>query len=318
MANAVILLDSAGRIEMVNAQGENMFGLSREVMVGQPAELLVPPRLRWARPFGHDPIRRGFAEDSCSDQHGLRGDGSEFPIEIGLNTIETSAGPKTLAVVVDLSQHEERENELLDAIREREALLGEVHHRVKNNLQVIHSLLDLQISRITDPVVIGMLRDSQNRVRSMALIHQTLYQSKDFGRVDLAHFIDYLVPMLIASFGMDGGRVVLRVSGSGVLLPIDNAVPCALIINELLSNALEHAFPDDRHGEIRLELHRSGSDIQILVSDDGVGIGEEVDLDGGATLGFQLVGVLAQQLHGRLDIQRRGPTRFALHFPIRR
>ena len=319
--NAIVMINPAGRIEMVNVQAERLFGYHRQELLGQPVEILVPDRFR----TGHPALRSSFFAEPKSrpmgagrDLYGLRKDGAEFPVEIGLNPIETEDGTMVLSAIVDISDRKQKEERIAAALREKNILLGEIHHRVKNNLQVIDSLLDLQSARISDPLVMAMLRDSQNRVRSMALIHQTLYQSSNFAEVDFSQFLDTLVPVLISSYGVDPGRIRMRLDVSAVLLPIDSAIPCGLIVNELMSNALKHAFPDGRRGEISLHLTEEAGAVLLSFADDGVGIPADRDFDIPLTLGLQLIPLLADQLHGTLDIQRANPTRFILRFPKNR
>jgi two-component sensor histidine kinase len=151
----------------------------------------------------------------------------------------------------------------------------------------------------------------------MAFIHQTLYESRDFALVDFRHFFDSLVHNLVTSYGVDSERVSLRVSADEVALPINAAIPCGLIVNELISNALKHAFPGDRPGEIDVDLVREpNSRVMLTVSDNGVGIDESLDLINAATLGLQLVSLLAEQLGAVMDIHRSAPTRFCLRFPV--
>jgi PAS domain S-box-containing protein len=318
--NAMVMINPAGRIEMVNAQAEAMFGYARHEMLGRPVEILVPERFR-----GHHPGLRGsfFADPRARpmgagrDLFGLRKDGSEFPVEIGLNPIETDEGSMVLSAIVDISDRKQKEERIQVALREKDVLLGEVHHRVKNNLQIVHSLLDLQSSRVTDRDVLGMLRDSQNRIRSMGLIHQTLYQSKDFAKVDFRHFLDSLVPTLVASYGVSPDRMKVSVEAAQVLLPISAAIPCGLVVNELISNALKHAFPGERKGKITVKLYPEPSGKVVLsVADDGIGIPEHIDPSKTSTLGLQIVTLLADQLGGEISMRRSGPTEFALRFPI--
>jgi two-component system, sensor histidine kinase PdtaS len=215
----------------------------------------------------------------------------------------------------DVTELRRRDRQLMS----KDATIREIHHRVKNNLQIVHSLLDLQSARISDPLILSMLRDSQNRVRSMALIHQTLYSSKDFAKVDFGLFLDALVPTLIGSYSVDSQHVRVSVDVMPVELPIDAAVPCGLVVNELISNALKHAFGPGQGGEIKVSLKRPASNqITLSVADDGCGLPDGVEPAETNTLGLQLVTVLTDQLGGSLTIQRAKPTIFALNFPIER
>ena len=320
--SAMVMIGPGGRIEMVNALSETLFGYPRAEMLGQTIEMLVPERFR----SGHPALRTSFFGKPVSrpmgagrDLYGLKKDGSEFPIEIGLNPIETDEGNMVLSAIVDISDRKQKEERIQTALKEKDILLGEIHHRVKNNLQVVNSLLDLQIDRIQDNVVLDMLRESQNRIKSMALIHQTLYESRDFVQVDFSNFLDAMAPTLVSSYGVDPDRITLSIDAVEVQLPISAAIPCGLVINELISNALKHAFPDNRHGEIRIRLARdSDTHAMLSVSDDGIGIPEALDLSRSATLGLQLVNLLTDQLGGTIDINRANPTTFALRFPIQR
>lgn len=318
--NAMVMVNARGIIDMVNAQAEKVFGYDRAELLGQPIEVLVPARFRPQHPTlrGHffaTPDSRPMG--AGRDLFGLRKDGSEFPVEIGLNPIETDDGTMVLSAIVDISDRKQKEESIRQALREKDMLLSEVHHRVKNNLQIIHSLLDLQSGQISDENVIAMLRDSQNRIRSMSLIHQTLYQSKDFARVDFANFLDSLLPTLMDSYSIAADRVNLSIAVKGVHLPLNQAIPCGLIVNELISNALKHAFPGDLRGGITVESRlQSGNEVILSVSDDGIGLTEELNVASTATLGLTLVQLLAAQLHGKVDIRRAKPTRFDVTFPI--
>lgn len=318
--SAMVMVDADGRIEMVNIQAERVFGYSRSELLGQPVEMLVPER------FGahHPRLRTGFMSAPLSrpmgagrDLYARRKDGSEFPVEIGLNPMETEEGPMVLSAIVDISDRKEKEDHIKAALREKDVLLGEIHHRVKNNLQIVHSLLDLQSTRIEDPTVLGMLQDTRNRIQSMALIHQTLYQSQDFSGVDFGHFLENLAPILAVSYGTERARVNLSIDTGKVLVPLNAAIPCGLIVNELVTNSLKHAFPAGNRGEILISLATEGREtVRVSVRDDGVGIPEELELAKSTSLGLKLVVILTEQLGGELDVQRARPTEFTLRFPL--
>jgi PAS domain S-box-containing protein len=318
--SAMIMINDAGSISMVNLQAERMFGYSCSELLGQSVEMLVPERFR----DHHPGMRRAFFNDPKSrpvgagrDLYALRKDGSEFAVEIGLNPIETEDGPMVLSAVVDITDRKNKEERTKAALLEKDILLREIHHRVKNNLQIIHSLLDLQASRIEDSVILEMLQETQNRIQSMALIHQTLYQSQDFSSVDFRNFLDNLLSMLSASHGLDSGHIRLSIDSADVLLPLNVAIPCGLIVNEIVTNSLRHAFPDDRPGEISVTLAwTSDNQVQLIASDDGVGIPDTFDLDNTGSLGMRLIYLLSEQIDGVLSISRAHPTRFTIRFQV--
>ncbi|MBI3283585.1 MAG: response regulator [Burkholderiales bacterium] len=217
---------------------------------------------------------------------------------------------------IDISEQKQREQQISAALTEKETLLREVHHRVKNNLQIIDSLLSLKSAQVQDPLTLEILRDSQNRVKSMALIHQMLYQSDDFARVDFTDVCDSMVRHLFNSYGVDTERVRLVQNTEPVLLPMNTAIPLGLVVNELVSNALKYAYPDQRGGELRVLLVRlPGGELELCVSDDGVGLPDGATNAGSPTLGLQLVRILSEQLAATLTITRCHPTSFTLRVP---
>jgi two-component sensor histidine kinase len=235
--------------------------------------------------------------------------------------IENRALPRALRHAIErfrlLTKAKVANAELERRVKEKDILLGEIHHRVKNSLQVVSSLLSLEADRIADPTVLEMLQNSQNRIRSMALIHQTLYQSKDFGRVDFRAFLDSFVPTLIQSYSTHPEQITLTTHVDGIRVPIDEAIPCGLIVNELVSNALKHAFPGGRRGTISVEFTQvENSRARLSVSDDGVGIPESFQLEPSNTLGMQLVYLLAGQIGGKVEVRHANPTEMALTFPL--
>ncbi len=212
--------------------------------------------------------------------------------------------------LADLRQSEER---LRVALSEKEVLLKEVHHRVKNNMQVVSSLLNLQARKITDPTALEAFADCQRRIRAMSLIHETLYRSEDLSCVSCRKYLSRLVTDLSR---IGGGRVAVALDLAEFSLHIDQAIPLGLIVNELVTNALVHAFPDQRPGEIRVAVRPIGAaDIELVVSDDGVGLPEEGDLEKAATMGLRLVAKLAEdQLGGTFEPSRDSGTRFSIRF----
>lgn len=316
--DGILVADADGRIIEANARMASLFGYTPEALACKRIEDLVPQRARAQHQahraeFAKAPSTRVMSADRTLQ--GQRADGSEFAIEVALAPLNSEDGTRVIAIVKDVSEARAAETRLRDAVKEKELLLGEIHHRVKNNLQIIHSLLDMQAGLTLDPNAASALRDSQNRIQSMALIHQTLYQSRDFAQVEFGQFLETLIGHLHDSYR----RRDLQLSSHAepVRLSIDRAIPCGLIVNELVTNALKHGFPDQRSGKVTVELRMKDRDhVELAVIDDGVGIADSVDLNLLSSLGMQLVQLLSEQLQAELQIQRRNPTRIALSFPL--
>jgi two-component sensor histidine kinase/CheY-like chemotaxis protein len=204
---------------------------------------------------------------------------------------------------------------LVRLLAEKEVLLQEVHHRVKNNLAVIASLLSLQASTLANEEVTYALRASQHRVEAMALIHEQLYATDDLGGVDFAKHTMLLASSLFHSYGIESGRVSWNVQMEPVHLGLDQAVPAGLILSELITNALKHAFPDGRAGTIEIKAARSGGRIELTVGDDGIGITGEANLSQPKSLGMQIVKILTRQLKGVFTVASKQPVQFHISFP---
>lgn len=195
--------------------------------------------------------------------------------------------------------------------------MKEVHHRVKNNLQIVSSLLNLQSTKMNDPSGLAMLQDSQNRVRSMALIHEKLYRSQDLARVDIGEYARHLAAELFRTYRASAQTIMLEVNAAkDIWLGIDQALPVGLILNELVSNSLKHAFPEGRTGRVRIELERNTSDaVELIVADNGVGLPGDLDFRQTGSLGLQLVMTLVDQLAGTIELDSADGTVFRVTFP---
>jgi PAS domain S-box-containing protein len=208
-----------------------------------------------------------------------------------------------------------RERELAASLKEKEVLLREIQHRVKNNLQVIASLHSLQADSIKDPAALAVFQESRNRILSLALVHEMLYHMRDMSRINFHEYIRKLAANVFQSYGIGPERIVLRLDAEPIALELDQAIPCGLIINELISNSLKHAFPAGRRGEIAIGLHRRApSQVELTVGDNGVGMPKNVDYRRSDSLGLQLVQTLTDQLDAAVEKTNSHGTRFRITF----
>ncbi len=324
-ADGLISVDQQGCITMINPRSLEMFGYTASELIGQPIEILVPSELTTRHHHHRDQYLQHPSTRRMSERTELfakRKNGSLFPVDIGLTHLNISGDARVLATVTDITAQKLAQQKLQlivdeksQLLSERTALLNEVHHRVKNNLQIISSLLNLQ-ARGASPQVKQALTESQLRVRTMALTHQLLYEKRDFSSITLGAYLQQLCQLVRQSLSQ---QCQIDFDFSGVdqqlVLELEQAIPCGLFVNEVLTNAIKHAFPNRARGLIRLELSQDNNlRVRLNIVDDGVGLPPDVELSQQRSLGFQLIPTFVAQLRGELTLQRQPGTGFLVHF----
>lgn len=297
--DAMVIVDQQGMIALVNGQTERLFGYERSQLLGKPVETLIPKSARQV----HEKHRKDYQANPRNRQmgsgrvlYGLRRDGSEFPVEISLSACQMEDEFFVAGAIRDVTAHRQAEKLLQASLREKETLLKEVHHRVKNNLQVISSLLNMQSRTLSDPSARSLFALCQTRIQSIALVHEKLYRSSDLSHID---FVDYLRTLTLYLFRDLNARergLQFEIQACEVKLPIDTAVPLGLMTNELVMNSLKHAFSERPVGTVQIHLSRpEPSRLELSIGDDGVGFDFEAVKERGG-LGLELVSALAAQV----------------------
>jgi PAS domain S-box-containing protein len=247
----------------------------------------------------------------------VKKDGKPIWLETIVGVLEFQGKPAVQGAVIDITDRKQADEQIKASLREKEVLLREIHHRVKNNMQIILSLLRIQSRAIKDKQTKEMFKQSQNRIRSMALIHESLYKSKDLAIIDIADYIGRMTTHLLSIYREDLGEIKINQEAKGVLLDINRAIPCGLIISELVSNCLKHAFPEKKHGQItvRMATVEKGAH-ELVVKDNGVGLPDGLDFREADTLGLQLVTDLVYQINGSIELKKTSEpgTEFVVKF----
>ncbi len=312
--DAFVITDLKNSVLYINQAFTDTYGYTEEEIFGKDVMIIrsatVPAELS-------DRIRQGTRASGWSGEiMNRRKNGDEFPVELWTSTVRNDQGEPVALVGVarEITERRRTEDQIKASLAEKEVLLKEIHHRVKNNLQIITSLLSLQSGKVNLPEMQSVLRESQTRVKSMALVHEELYQSDNFSRVDFADYIQRLTTNLFHTYQTGPVAVSLAVDVQEVFLTVDTAIPCGLIVNELVSNALKHAFPDGREGRVTIQLSAVGPVYVLTVADDGIGLAEDIDPETVESLGLQLVDTLTHQLGGAMRIHRDHGTQFEISF----
>ncbi len=312
IAGALFLLDPDGRITSANPAAWKLLGYDASRLIGMPFGQVCPDLANALTPDA----RNGLV---ASGEHRLRRqDGSSVAVTLSASALgadrATVRGYACLAQ--DLTSRKELEESLRRSLAEKDLLLREVHHRVKNNLQVISSLLELQSRSVSDPLALSKFQDSQDRIRSMVLIHEQLYRSIDLQSIRMRAYLELLAANLAQSHADRPGRIDVSVDVDDLSLPLDQALTCGLIVNELVTNAFKHAFASDAAGSIRIGCRSGASDAIVLeVTDSGRGLSAVPASDVRTSLGFSLVEALVEQLKGRMHFESRGGASFRVEFP---
>lgn len=316
--DGIVTTDTNGNIVLFNNSFENIFGYTKEELFNQSITMLMPERNRSDfielvenfRKTGEHVLAGKVLETI-----GLRKDGTEFPFEMSLATWEADGEIYSTSIIRDITERKKSEEQLKKSLKEKEMLLKEIHHRVKNNLMVISSLLNLQSKYIKDKESLNIFRESQNRAQSMALIHERLYRSKDLKRIDFGEYIRTLALDLYHSYVIDPGKIELKFDVEGIMLDINTTIPLGLIVNELVSNSMKHGFPEGRHGEIIIQFHKKDdSTYELEIKDNGVGFPDDLDYRNTESLGLQLVNSLTEQIDGEIELKNSNGTTFTIKF----
>ena len=317
VSDAIFVYNLEGKVTTANTSACKLTGYTIEEMLGKKPDFFTVPE-------EYDDAYQRYEQIVVQGDHPPLYErtlntkqGDRLICEIRARRVDDEQGNPLFfqGMVRDVTKRKQTEAQIQASLQEKEILLKEIHHRVKNNLQVISSLLDLQSAYIEDEVVLEMFQESRSRVRSMALVHEQLYRSADLARIGLADYIHDLTGYLTRSYGRMAGNVLLDVDVDKILLSVETAVPLGLIINELVSNAYKHAFADGRSGQITIRLQMlSNHQIRLIVQDNGVGLPANIDFQNSPTLGLTIIMTLVDQLQGAIHLDTQNGLRFELTF----
>jgi hypothetical protein len=308
-----------GIIVYANPKFGQMFGYAPDELIGQSASIVH---------YGNEPSQADMITQTLINQvtqsgeatyeiHTVKKDGTPLWCRATTSMFaHPDYGNVLVAVQQDITERKQVEEKVRASLKEKEVLLKEIHHRVKNNLQIVDGLLKMQSRRTQDPQISAVLRDSQSRIASIALVHEKLYRSADLANIDFAQYIRELTMHLLESYNVNSQTIKLHTQATDVFFEIETAIPCGLIINELVSNALKYAFPEAQTGDIWIELQSYDSDSWMLrVQDNGVGLPSDFDIANTRSLGMTLIQGLVEQLEGSLSIASEQGSDFKIIFP---
>jgi len=322
IGDAMIATDANGCVKFINSVAESITGWRQTNIVGKPLSSIFNAINEETKKQIENPVAKVLEGNTIVELSNntilLSKDGSQIHINYNAAPIIDNGGEIIGVVLIlrDISERKQAEDQLRKSLKEKEMLLREVHHRVKNNMQVISSLLRLQSAALEDSKAIEIFKECQNRVKSMALIHDKFYRSEDLSNIDFKEYIKEITNSLVHSYGIDAEKISTKTDIEGVSLGINLAISCGLLVNELISNSLKHAFPEGASGEVRISLRPTEKGwVELKVSDNGVGMPKGLDYRRTKSLGLQLVNTLVKdQLGGEIELNIDKGTEFKITF----
>jgi PAS domain S-box-containing protein len=311
MTDSLVVTDVNGVIQRANSSTLRMLGYEESEIEGKELPLLFENKEKVERCLESNKTL------DCKEANYLKKNGESIPVSLSLGTIRNSDDTKQGMVLVasDISQRKEAEQQITKSLKEKEILLAEIHHRVKNNLAVISGLLQMQIWETKDQAAENVLKDSQLRVQSIALVHEKLYQSESLSFIQFDRYIRDLLQAISSTYMDTHGSIDIVTELEDIGLNINQAIPCSLLLNELIVNAFKHAFDgEEEDGNIYVNIFKQNGNVHMSVKDDGIGFPEDFDLDNASSLGMTLINTLIKQLQGEITVKNDGGAIFEVQF----
>jgi PAS domain S-box-containing protein len=313
--DSIVTTDLQGKIRYTSKQALHMYGYEDDELIDKSIFELINSE---CREKAQNDLKTTVKEDVLRnlEYRLIRKNGDQFIGEWNIAVIKDSEeNPNAFMITSrDITHHKNIEAQMQDSLQEKNVLLKEIHHRVKNNLQIISSLLNLQSMYIEDEKSFEVFKESQNRVKSMAIIHEKLYQSGNFAEINITEYLTKLTENIYSSYGVNIDLVKLEINAQNIYLDINKAIPCFLVINEMITNSIKHAFPDSRAGKIMIDFKKEGDEYVVSIRDNGVGLTSDLDINQTNTLGMQLINGLISQIDGELMVKSDDGAEFRFIF----
>lgn len=303
-----------GNILDINNAVESILGYKKEMLIGNPFFTLFSPETDKSRKQLFEDLKTRDAV--FESQEFMRKDGSICLMDLSIIKIPWGENEAVLANLRDVTERNIAEKRTQKDLKEKEVMLMEIHHRVKNNLQIISSMLKMQSAYIKDEEALEYFKDSQNRVKTMSLIHESLYQSEDLSKINLNRYIKKLINQLIISFRNENKNIKLIMNIDEIFFNINKTIPLGLLINEIVSNSFKYAFPHRKDGEIKISLKKKGAIHTLVIADNGLSMPEDLDIENTNTFGLHLLNALISQLNGKLTLNRKNGTSYKIKFDL--
>lgn len=316
--DGILTVDSENKIMFCNPAVEKIFGYKSKELAGSLLETIIPENV-W-EDFQKQIIKNlkaGKIKTRTVEVEGRNKKKEKVPLEISFGVFNEKNKFNYSLIIRDITDRKSDQEKIKSSLKEKEVLLKEIHHRVKNNLQIISSLLNLQSASLSDPKGRDILRESRNRVMAMAMIHEKLYQDKDLSKLSFDNYLKQLIDFLVSAYKNDGNKITVKYNVESIHLSLDISISLGLIVNELVSNSLKHAFKLKKNGLLEVTLARSKKEIILEIKDDGNGFPPEIDFKNTESLGMQLVSNLVKQHEGKIKLIEIDGCCFEIKIPVK-